>query len=1057
MKQFICSIKNNKKKGFTLTEILVVVMVVAVLAAISYPLYTKAATKSRAIEAINLLEMVRNKQLSKYARDKAYYTTATGLGQLTSNSKHETLSGAVLQVKDYTISLNSVKNCATAAYSKGNTNFSFSSGYDTAGLGCTGDVCSSFGNIVGTAKDVCNCGSKSCSNGYTLNEDTCNCDCLLGCDQGGTCYVPYGGGSTRPCSSGCGTENSANSCNGAVWSGTCWSPTQTQPTSQGCGNSGTQTRTCTPSCGGGSCGSWGACTGQTCPVSTKPATSQACGNCGSQTRTVTCNTNTGGWTTGSWGTCSGQGICAVGATQACNSTGTQTCSSSCTWGTCSVINCDNATKPVASQACGNCNTGTQTRTVTCNTSNGTWTSSAWTTCTGGRVCKSGETQTCNSTGTQTCSSSCAWGTCSVINCDTATKPATSQACGNCNTGTQTRTVTCNTSNGTWTSGTWGTCTGGGVCKSGETQTCNSTGTQTCSSSCTWGTCSVQTCSESTKPTTTQACGNCNTGTQTRTVTCNTSTGAWTSGTWTTCTGGGVCKSGETQTCNSTGTQTCSSSCSWGTCSVQPCAESTKPTTSEACGNCNTGTRTRTVTCNTSTGTWTSGTWSTCTGGGVCKSGETQTCNSTGTQTCSSSCTWGACSVVNCNASTKPATSQSCGNCNKGTQIRDVICNTSNGTWTTFDWEPCIGDGTCKPGATQACGAHAQQTCTSSCTWGTCVGSCAQAQKPVDTQACGNCNLGTQTRTVTCDTSTYTWTTTAWSSCLGGGACYVGQTQSCGGGNGTQTCSSSCGWGSCVCKTGYTWNGTTCALSSCDPSTKPNYSSKCGCGDLQYTYVCDTATLTWKVASTECVNTHSCSDPNQTRSCGGGNGTQKCGSSCEWSNPLACVCNTGYTWNGSTCVAQCTGCTPGETQTIIPSAPYGVAGTKTCTSSCTWQVSCPTNSQWNSTYNSCISRHPAGHQVMSWSCGSYTEASTCTTAHCLTTGVSGCNVPGQNTACTGSVSCAATAVSRANYDCTVYPYEVLSVTAVKQSDGRYVCDCKYNVYNVYCTYDPTISY
>ncbi len=654
MKIYGYSIRKNKSKGFTLTEILVVVMVVAVLAAVAYPLYTKAATKSRAIEAINLLEMVRNKQLSKYARDKVYYTTAGGLGQLTSNASQETLTGQVLQIKDYTISLNNVKNCATATYDKGATNFTFSSGYETAGLGCTGSICTSFGNILGTAQDVCNCGSKTCSGGYTLNDATCNCDCNLGCEAGGSCFAPYGGGSSRPCASGCGTETSSSSCTGAVWSGSCWTATQTQPTTQSCGNSGTQTRTCTPTCTGGTCGGWGACTGQTCPSSTKPATSQACGNCGTQTRTVTCDTNTGNWTTGSWGTCGGQGVCAVGATQTCNGTGTQTCSSSCAWGNCSVINCDNATKPAATQSCGNCNTGTQTRTVTCNTSTGTWTSGTWGTCTGGGTCAPGATQTCNGTGTQTCSSSCAWSPCSA--CDNATKPATTQACGNC--GTQTRTVTC--TSGAWTTGTWGTCTGTGVCAPGATQTCNSTGTQTCSSSCAWGSCSVNNCDQATKPATSQACGNCNTGTQTRTVTCNTSTGTWTSGTWGTCTGGGTCSPGATQTCNTTGTQTCSSSCAWGSCSVINCDNGTKPATSQSCGNCNTGTQTRTVTCDTSSGTWTTGAWGTCAGATGCTPGANNTggCPSgqTGyiTQTCNSSCQWYV-SVNTCQSACTPST------------------------------------------------------------------------------------------------------------------------------------------------------------------------------------------------------------------------------------------------------------------------------------------------------------------------------------------------------------------------------------------------------------------
>ena len=57
--KFFPKANHTKKSGFTLTEVLVVVLVISVLAAMAYPIYTKSATKSRAVEAINLLEMVR--------------------------------------------------------------------------------------------------------------------------------------------------------------------------------------------------------------------------------------------------------------------------------------------------------------------------------------------------------------------------------------------------------------------------------------------------------------------------------------------------------------------------------------------------------------------------------------------------------------------------------------------------------------------------------------------------------------------------------------------------------------------------------------------------------------------------------------------------------------------------------------------------------------------------------------------------------------------------------------------------------------------------------------
>ncbi len=287
-----------RRSGFTLTEVLVVVLVISVLAAIAYPIYTKSANKSRAVEAINLLQMVRTKQLAKFARSKQYITDVSALGQLTSHKSTETVvDGQVLKIKDYTISLNPSKDCSTATYDKGGIKFSFSSSYEHSGLGCTGAICSSFGNIIGASEDVCGCSSAPCPAGFVRDTNNCECKCLSGCINNGVCQAP----------------------------------SQTQPTSRACGNGGTQLRTCTAGCDGGSCGEWGPCTGQSCPASSKPAESEVCGNCGTRTRTVTCDGATGAWTSGAWGNCTAEGVCAPNATQPCGNGGTQTCTSSCQW------------------------------------------------------------------------------------------------------------------------------------------------------------------------------------------------------------------------------------------------------------------------------------------------------------------------------------------------------------------------------------------------------------------------------------------------------------------------------------------------------------------------------------------------------------------------------------------------------------------------------------------------------------------------------------------------------------------------------------------------------
>lgn len=652
--KFFPKANHTKKSGFTLTEVLVVVLVISVLAAMAYPIYTKSATKSRAVEAINLLEMVRNKQLIKFARDKEYYTEVSSLGQLTTNKSQESINGQELKVNNYTVSLNSSKKCVTATYDKGNTKFSFSSGYESTGLGCTGDICSSFGNIVGGASDVCNCnGLAACGSGFTRNVNTCACECSL-------CIVD----------------------------GACQAPTQTQETSRSCGNGGTQTRSCTASCNGGSCGEWGPCTGQSCPASSKPAESEACGNCGTRTRTVTCDNATGTWSTGSWGSCGTEGVCTPNQTQACGNGGTQICTSSCQWSSSCVetpcpatcadgfirtsattgnsATCCSCPSPktikMQSGACdpsGNCqadkmicacpNTADHTK---CTSTGGTWND---TTCscncpdsgfhpfdsTTGCACPSGKEwrnwryYTGNPPKQCICSNAIdenanAGGACSNSfstsnDMEARCKGLFCTLSDYCSLSTGCRFVTASdaaispsqkfdaerTAAGTWNPTTCScTCPAGGTLTNGRCFMCASplswNGTAcACQLNCAMGYGQLDNYPYNTNAV--RASTGCN---------CVCPTG------WTWDYHGVTHLGQQVQTCAPT--STCS-------------GESTR-----ACGNCNTGTQTRT--CNTTTGQWSA--WSACTGGGVCAAGTTQTQSCTGGRsgnrvlTCSSSCVWG---------------------------------------------------------------------------------------------------------------------------------------------------------------------------------------------------------------------------------------------------------------------------------------------------------------------------------------------------------------------------------------------------------------------------------
>ena len=267
---------------------------------------------------------------------------------------------------------------------------------------CTGQTCS------GPSSEACgNCGThtRTCKNGVWSSWSACSGEgvctpttsqscgnsgtqtCNTSCEWGTCGNQMCSGASSRACGN-CGTQTRTCDNSTGQWSafGPCSNEGECAPgASQSCGTGGTQT--CSDKC------TWNSCTGQTC----SGPTSQACGDCGTQTRTC----NNGVWS--SWSACGKEGECHPTDVQACGTGGRQTCTTACAWGECLGQTCSGPT----SQACGNC--GTQTR--TCN--NGVW--SSWSACAGEGVCKPGETQTCVDGSPIRCTDLCQWsGSCSGV-------------------------------------------------------------------------------------------------------------------------------------------------------------------------------------------------------------------------------------------------------------------------------------------------------------------------------------------------------------------------------------------------------------------------------------------------------------------------------------------------------------------------------------------------------------------------------------------------------------------------------------------------------------------
>jgi len=102
----------KNKRGFTLSEMMVVVLIIAGLAAVAYPAYTKAIIKARVAEAFSLAEIVREGQQRSLALNGSYFsafneTHVSGRTRLI-KSNEVSVSGGKLKKDSYTVSIANV-------------------------------------------------------------------------------------------------------------------------------------------------------------------------------------------------------------------------------------------------------------------------------------------------------------------------------------------------------------------------------------------------------------------------------------------------------------------------------------------------------------------------------------------------------------------------------------------------------------------------------------------------------------------------------------------------------------------------------------------------------------------------------------------------------------------------------------------------------------------------------------------------------------------------------------------------------------------------------------
>jgi type IV pilus assembly protein PilA len=126
---------NRSRKGFTLVELAVVIVIIGVLAAFGVPKFLTSVERSKASEAFSYLSAVRDAEERYLAQQGVYATTLSQLDISVPSPKYFTVPSAITAVQDAngnpTWSLQLTRDVTSSSYGAYTVSFN-QNGFDTS-------------------------------------------------------------------------------------------------------------------------------------------------------------------------------------------------------------------------------------------------------------------------------------------------------------------------------------------------------------------------------------------------------------------------------------------------------------------------------------------------------------------------------------------------------------------------------------------------------------------------------------------------------------------------------------------------------------------------------------------------------------------------------------------------------------------------------------------------------------------------------------------------------------------------------------------------------------